>query len=109
METSERSHSSSRRQGRAATTVLVATALLFGLIAVIRRRSRSTRPHPWRVERSVVIERPLEKVFAVAGDPLNDARWSSGIEEVRKTSEEPTGAGSTFALVGRAPGRRFET
>lgn len=108
MKTSKRSRSSSRRQGHAVTIVLAGTALLCWLIEVIRRRSSRTRPHPWRVEQRVVIERSLEEVFAMAGDPLNDARWSSAIEEVRKTSEGSTGAESTFVLVGRALGRRFE-
>lgn len=62
-----------------------------------------------RIERSVVIDRAPEEVFAFVADLRNDPRWNSAIDEVRQTSEGPPGVGTTFRTVARFLGRRFET
>lgn len=49
-----------------------------------------------KFEESVVIERPLEQVFAFVSDPRNDTEWSEEIAEVRQTSEGPLGVGTSF-------------
>ena len=60
-------------------------------------------------ERSVVIERAPEEVFAFVADLRNDPRWNSAIDEVRQTSEGPPEVGTTFRTVAHFLGRRFET
>jgi mannose-6-phosphate isomerase-like protein (cupin superfamily)/uncharacterized protein YndB with AHSA1/START domain len=62
-----------------------------------------------RIERSVVIDRAPEEVFAFVADLRNDPRWNSAIDEVRQTSEGPPGVGTTFRTVAHFLGRRFET
>ena len=61
-----------------------------------------------RIEHSVEIERPPEEVFSFVADPRNDERWTPAVEETRKTSDGPLGAGTTFESVFRLLGRRFE-
>ena len=61
-----------------------------------------------RVEATVVIDRPIEEVFAFAGNPLNDEQWESDISDVQKTSEGPMGEGSTFRGVIHFLGQRIE-
>jgi carbon monoxide dehydrogenase subunit G len=60
-----------------------------------------------RFNQSVVIERPLEEVFAFVADPRNDTRWIPAVKEVQKTSEGPLRTGTTFEAVFRLLGRRF--
>jgi mannose-6-phosphate isomerase-like protein (cupin superfamily)/uncharacterized protein YndB with AHSA1/START domain len=60
-----------------------------------------------RIEHSVEIERPPEEVFSFVADPRNDERWTPAVEETRKTSDGPLGAGTTFESVFRLLGRRF--
>jgi uncharacterized protein YndB with AHSA1/START domain len=62
-----------------------------------------------RKEHSVVIDRPVEKVFAFAADPHNDALWLSATLETEQTSERPVGVGATFRNTTKFLGRRFET
>ena len=61
-----------------------------------------------RIEHSVEIEHPPEEVFSFVADPRNDERWTPAVEETRKTSDGPLGAGTTFESVFRLLGRRFE-
>lgn len=49
-----------------------------------------------RAEASVVIERPLDEVFAFASNPEHDEQWESDVSEVVKTSEGPMGVGTTY-------------
>jgi len=62
-----------------------------------------------KMEQSVVINRPVEEVFEFLANPENGPQWQSGIQEVRKTSEGPVGAGTTFINVGQLLGRRIES
>ena len=62
-----------------------------------------------RFEGSMVINRPIEEVFAYVTDVSNSApQWETGILEVEQTSEGPIGAGTTFQGVKRILGRRRE-
>jgi uncharacterized membrane protein len=61
-----------------------------------------------RVEASVVINRPLEEVFAFASNTENHTQWNSGVLEVEQTSEGPVGVGTTFRGVDHFLGQRVE-
>ena len=60
-----------------------------------------------RVEHSVVIERPIEEVFAFAADPNNNPLWQSFSLETQSVSEVEVG--TTFNNVIKFLGRRIET
>ena len=62
-----------------------------------------------REEHSVVIERPVQEVFAFSADPNNDALWLSSTLETEQTSEGPMGVGATFRNTTKFLGRRFDT
>ena len=61
-----------------------------------------------KFEGSIVINRPLEEVFALLSNPENNPKWQSGIVELRKTSEGPIGVGATYRSVNQFLGRRIE-
>ena len=60
-------------------------------------------------ELSIVINRPIEEVFAVLANLENDLKWRSEWVDARKTSEGPIGIGTRFSLFAKAFGRRIET
>ncbi len=62
----------------------------------------------FKFEVGVVINRPVEEVFAFTANPENDTQWVSGIQESRLTSDGPLGKGSTAVEVIRFLGRRME-
>jgi uncharacterized protein YndB with AHSA1/START domain len=47
---------------------------------------------------TVMINRPVEEVFAYVTDTSNDPAWHTDILEARKTSEGPIGMGTTWHL-----------
>ncbi len=49
-----------------------------------------------RQEHNVVIERPIEEVFAFVTDPNNDPLWQSTSLETEQTSEGPVDVATTF-------------
>ena len=49
-----------------------------------------------RIEINLVINRPVEEVFAFVSNSENLPRWRSTSLEVKKTSEGAIGVGSTF-------------
>jgi uncharacterized protein YndB with AHSA1/START domain len=49
-----------------------------------------------RVQASVVINRPLEEVFAFVRNPVDHPQWETAQFDVEQTSEGPMGAGTTF-------------
>jgi uncharacterized protein YndB with AHSA1/START domain len=108
MKTSKRRRRGAGRSGRSAVLVLGGAALLCGLIVVIRRRSGASPPRPIQFDQSVVIERPLEEVFAFLADPENDAQWTPVVKETRMTSEGPLGVGTRYEQSGHFLGRNFE-
>ena len=60
-----------------------------------------------RFKQSVVINQPVERVFAFVSDFENDPLWS-GVPEVRRTSPGPLGTGTTFQVRQRFLGRRLD-
>src|SRR5438094_3355771 len=62
-----------------------------------------------RIERSIVIDRPVEVVFEFVQDPTNDVRWQTSIVESRVLTPGPIGIGTRLAQVRRFLGIRFET
>ena len=61
-----------------------------------------------RAEESIIIDRPLEEVFAWVGDQTNGPHWQSGLVEVRRTTEGPVGVGTKHTLVRKFMGRRLD-
>jgi uncharacterized protein YndB with AHSA1/START domain len=61
-----------------------------------------------RVEVSTMVQRPIEEVFAVLSDASNTPKWSSGMQTVAKTSDGPTGVGTTYHYTSKLFGRRLE-
>ncbi len=61
-----------------------------------------------KIEVSTVISRPVEEVFAVLSNEENRPKWSATTIEVKKTSEGPIGAGTTWLGVDRIFGRRMQ-
>src|SRR5215469_3500309 len=60
------------------------------------------------VETSVLIDRPIEKVFAFVTTPENDDQWLIGVK-AKKTTTEPTGVGSTSETEIRFLGQSIKT
>ncbi len=60
------------------------------------------------IEKSVVINRPLEEVFAFVSAGENWSQWAAELVETRKTSEGPLGVGTTYTHVAQMLGRRIE-
>jgi uncharacterized protein YndB with AHSA1/START domain len=60
------------------------------------------------LELSIVINRPVEEVFAFLSNPENGPKWSSGSGDVQITSAGPIGVGTTYRTVRTVLGRRIE-
>ena len=54
--------------------------------------------------RTIVIDRPIEEVFAFFSDPANDQRWRSHVKEI--SSQGPAGLGRRIHQVVDGPGGR---
>jgi hypothetical protein len=74
-----------------------------------------SRAKPWTggiemlsIEKSVVIDRPVEEVFASVAQGENWSQWATELVERKKTSEGPLGVGTTYAHVAQMLGRRIE-
>jgi uncharacterized membrane protein len=61
-----------------------------------------------RFEKSVVINRPVEEVFAWVSDLESDPQWITAVSEKKKTSAGPVGVGTTFRDTGAFLGRQIE-
>jgi uncharacterized protein YndB with AHSA1/START domain len=63
-------------------------------------------------EASVVIDRPIEQVFDFLVDGENDKKFSSRVQEIKKVSDGPIGAGTVYASTVKDAGiktqREFE-
>jgi len=57
-----------------------------------------------RIEASVEIKRPVEKVLAYTTDAKNWPKWQSIIPKAEQTSQGPVGVGTTFKGVSRMMG-----
>ena len=61
-----------------------------------------------RIEESIEIKRPVDKVFAYTTDAKNWPKWQSFIPEAEQTSQGPMNVGSTFKGVSRMMGRSMK-
>ena len=56
---------------------------------------------------AVTIKRQPQEVFAFVADPMNEPTWHRDVVTVKRTSDGPIGAGSTFVwtmkFVGTPP------
>jgi hypothetical protein len=67
----------------------------------------SERRRYGRVVEQVVIERPIETVFAFVADLTHDPQWFRGVREVRVVSTVDSGVGAEYEQVTSLFGRRF--
>jgi uncharacterized membrane protein len=61
------------------------------------------------VEHSIIINRPIEEVFAYVSDLRHSAEWQTGLLEVRKKTEGPLHVGTEFAFVRKFLGKKLES
>ena len=62
-----------------------------------------------RVELTVVVDRPVEEVFAYVTDPAKLAEWQPNLVSVTQETDGPMGAGTRLREVRRGPfGRNVE-
>jgi uncharacterized protein YndB with AHSA1/START domain len=61
-----------------------------------------------KIEKSIVVERPIETVFAFITDMQKVKLWLP-IDNIRQISSGPIGVGSTFEQEAHFLGQRFET
>ena len=60
------------------------------------------------IEDSIVINRPINEVFAYISDLTNAPEWQTRLLEVRRTTTAPLGVGSQFTFVRKFLGRKLE-
>ncbi|MGW7368289.1 SRPBCC family protein, partial [Streptomyces sp. NPDC054841] len=64
-----------------------------------------------KFEATVVIDRPVEEVFAFLADGENDPKFSPRVLEMRKTTDGPTAVGTVYRSrvkdAGMTTGREF--
>jgi uncharacterized membrane protein len=60
------------------------------------------------VEKSVVINQAIEKVFEFASNAENEPLWRTEINESKVTSDGPFGVGSTVSQTAHFMGRRID-
>jgi uncharacterized protein YndB with AHSA1/START domain len=61
-----------------------------------------------KAERTIVINRPVDEVFAYVGDQTNTPQWQRGLLEVRRTTDGVPGVGTKHTFVRKFMGRRME-
>ena len=62
-----------------------------------------------RIEKSIVIDRPVEEVFEFTHDARNDPVWQPTISETRQDPEGPMRVGTKVTETRHFLGRRIET
>lgn len=60
-----------------------------------------------RVEKSTVVRRPSDDVFAFVADQTNATRWQSGIVEIRRLTDGPPEVGTRHTFTRTLMGRRI--
>jgi uncharacterized membrane protein len=60
------------------------------------------------VEHEIVIERPIDEVFAYVADPANVPEWQAGVVSTTKTSDESMETGVRWREVRNFLGRRVQ-
>lgn len=61
------------------------------------------------VETSIIINRPIEEVFAFVTDIRNSSLWDSGLVDIQQTPQSPLGMGTRITEVRKFLGRKMET
>jgi uncharacterized protein YndB with AHSA1/START domain len=61
---------------------------------------------PGQFEATVVIDRPIEEVFAFLANGENDPKFSPRVLEIAKTTEGPPGVGTVFASTVKDAGMK---
>jgi len=61
-----------------------------------------------KAERTVVIDRPIEEVFAFVTDQTNTPRWQAGLVELERTTPGPIGVGTKHKGARVFMGRRLD-
>jgi uncharacterized protein YndB with AHSA1/START domain len=61
-----------------------------------------------RFEASVVIDRPIEEVFAFLADGENDPKFSPRVLEISKTTDGPPAVGTVYASTVKDAGMKTE-
>lgn len=59
-------------------------------------------------EKSIVINCPVEEVFAFVGDQRNTPQWQSGLVEVKRLTDGPPGIGTKHTFIRSFMGRKME-
>jgi carbon monoxide dehydrogenase subunit G len=59
-----------------------------------------------RFEGTVVIDRPIEEVFAFLANGENDPKFSPRVQEIAKTTEGPPGVGTVYASTVKDAGMK---
>jgi uncharacterized protein YndB with AHSA1/START domain len=59
-----------------------------------------------RFEATVMIDRPIEEVFAFLADGENDPKFSPRVLEIAKTTDGPPGVGTVFASTVKDAGMK---
>lgn len=59
-----------------------------------------------RFEATVVIDRPIEEVFAFISDGTNDPKFSPRVLEIAKTTDGPPGVGTVYASTVKDAGMK---
>jgi uncharacterized protein YndB with AHSA1/START domain len=60
------------------------------------------------VEKTILIGRPTEIVFAFVSDQTNAPRWQRGLTAVRRTTDGPIGVGTRHTFERTLIGRRMD-
>lgn len=60
-----------------------------------------------RIEKSTVVRRSSDDVFAFVADQMNAPRWQSGILEIRRLTDGPLGVGTRHTFTRTLMGRRM--
>jgi uncharacterized membrane protein len=61
-----------------------------------------------RIEHTVIINRPVEEVFAFMEQAANMPKWAEKVVEAEQTSPGPVGLDTTCRVVNQAMGQTFE-
>ncbi|TEU12337.1 MAG: hypothetical protein E3J25_07120 [Anaerolineales bacterium] len=61
-----------------------------------------------KLEKCIIINAPVEKVFAYAEDPMSNLEWLPGIVEVKDVTRTEQGVGTHFRWAYKMAGLRFE-
>ena len=61
-----------------------------------------------KAEQTIVIDRPVDEVFAFVTDQTNTPRWQAGLVELERTTEGPIGVGTKHKGARNFMGRRME-